>query len=383
MSLTSHTENSTTVSADRQGKPSLYDAVLGQANSLNFIRFVLASLVIVAHSAPLVKYNAGILGIPAPAVIDSLGHWAVYLFFCISGFLIAHSAQRGTAIGYLKRRTMRIFPGYWVSLLFVVFICGPISVATGHTSEPFSLKSAAGYILRNFDLNNRQLAFLGGPTGIPWPGIWNGSTWTLKYEFLAYLALIPIFYISFMRKRSKWLVPVIFVVLFCLIHFFHFSGYTPNIFVNNSLRLSMYFFAGTLLYVWGKRVTYSAPLGIALIAVSFVATLFWEATTMSYLPLPTAYGVLALSAAIKTRWCSKNDISYGVYIYAFPVQILLVIFGSASLGWVLNAILTFAITVGLAWLSWLYIEKPSLALKNRKILPIRRNRSTDAVAVSS
>ena len=383
MSLTSHTENSTTVSADRQGKPSLYDAVLGQANSLNFIRFVLASLVIVAHSAPLVKYNAGILGIPAPAVIDSLGHWAVYLFFCISGFLIAHSAQRGTAIGYLKRRTMRIFPGYWVSLLFVVFICGPISVATGHTSEPFSLKSAAGYILRNFDLNNRQLAFLGGPTGIPWPGIWNGSTWTLKYEFLAYLALIPIFYISFMRKRSKWLVPVIFVVLFCLVQFFHFSGYTPNIFVNNSLRLSMYFFAGTLLYVWGKRVTYSAPLGIALIAVSFVATLFWEATTMSYLPLPTAHGVLALSAAIKTRWCSKNDISYGVYIYAFPVQILLVIFGSASLGWVLNAILTFAITVGLAWLSWLYVEKPSLALKNRKILPIRRNRSTDAVAVSS
>lgn len=65
------------------------------------------------------------------------------------------------------------------------------------------------------------------------------------------------------------------------------------------------------------------------------------------------------------------------------MQILLTIFGSASLGWVLNAIITFAITVGLAWLSWLYVEKPALALKDRKLLRIRRDRPTDTVAASS
>ena len=102
-----------------------------------------------------------------------------------------------------------------------------------------------------------------------------------------------------------------------------------------------------------------------------------------YMALPATYGILALSAAIKTRWCSKNDISYGVYIYAFPVQILLIIFGSASLGWILNAILTFAITIGLAWLSWLYVEKPALALKDRQLLRIRRNRPAGTVAASS
>ncbi len=62
-------------------------------------------------------------------------------------------------VGYLKRRALRIFPGYWVSLLFVVFVCGPISVATGHASDPFSFKSAAGYVLRNFDLQTRQITF--------------------------------------------------------------------------------------------------------------------------------------------------------------------------------------------------------------------------------
>ncbi len=136
MSLTSHAKNSATLSAAESTPRSLYDAILGGTNSLNFLRLSLATLVIVAHSAPLVGFNAGILGIPVPERIGTLGEWAVNMFFCISGFLIAHSAQRGTISGYVKRRALRIFPGYWVSILFVVFLCAPIAVATGHTAEP-------------------------------------------------------------------------------------------------------------------------------------------------------------------------------------------------------------------------------------------------------
>lgn len=109
MSLTSHAKNSATASAERSDKFSLHDAILGKQNSLNFLRLSLASLVIVAHSAPLVGFNAGILGIPVPEHIGTLGEWAVNMFFCISGFLIAHSAQRGTIAGYVKRRALRIF----------------------------------------------------------------------------------------------------------------------------------------------------------------------------------------------------------------------------------------------------------------------------------
>ena len=134
--------------------------------------------------------------------------------------------------------------------------------------------------------------------------------------------------------------------------------------------------------MWGKRIRYNAALAIVLTILGFALQWFVPGIAQ-YMHLPVAYGILALSAAVKTDVCRHNDISYGVYIYAFPVQILLTIFGSASLGWILNAIMTFAITVGLAWLSWLYIEKPSLALKDRKLLPIRRNRPTDTVAESS
>lgn len=382
MSLTSHAKNSATLSAAESTPRSLYDAILGGTNSLNFLRLSLATLVIVAHSAPLVGFNAGILGIPVPERIGTLGEWAVNMFFCISGFLIAHSAQRGTISGYVKRRALRIFPGYWVSILFVVFLCAPIAVATGHTAEPYSLKGAGGYIIHNFDLFNLQYPLFGGPIGIPFTHAWNGSAWTLGFEFLAYLALIPIFYIGFIRKNAKWLVPVIYAGLFFGHQIFELMGREPNHFVGNILRLHAYFFAGVILYMWGKRIRYNATVAIVVTVLGFA--LQWFAPGIAqYMHLPVAYGILALSAAIKTDMCRHNDISYGVYIYAFPVQILLTIFGSASLGWVLNAIITFVITVGLAWLSWLYVEKPALALKDRKLLPIRRNRPTDTVATSS
>ena len=179
MSLTSHAKNSATLSAAESTPRSLYDAILGGTNSLNFLRLSLATLVIVAHSAPLVGFNAGILGIPVPERIGTLGEWAVNMFFCISGFLIAHSAQRGTISGYVKRRALRIFPGYWVSILFVVFLCAPIAVATGHTAEPYSLKGAGGYIIHNliFSTCNTPfsvvpLASLSPTHGMGQPGPW-------------------------------------------------------------------------------------------------------------------------------------------------------------------------------------------------------------------
>lgn len=382
MPLTSHTKNSATLSAAKSTPRSLYDAILGETNSLNFLRLSLASLVIVAHAAPLVGFNAGILGVPVPERIGTLGEWAVNMFFCISGFLIAHSAQRGTISGYVKRRALRIFPGYWASILFVVFLCAPIAVATGHTAEPYSLKGAGGYIAHNFDLFNLQYPLFGGPIGIPFTHAWNGSAWTLGFEFLAYLALIPIFYIGFIRKNAKWLVPVIYAGLFFGHQIFELMGREPNRFVEHILRLHPYFFAGVILYMWGKRIRYNATVAIVVTILGFA--LQWFAPGIAqYMHLPVAYGILALSAAIKTDLCRHNDISYGVYIYAFPVQIMLTIFGSASLGWVLNSIITFAITVGLAWLSWLYVEKPTLALKDRKLLRIRHNRPAGTVAASS
>ena len=60
-----------------------------------------------------------------------------------------------------------------------------------------------------------------------------------------------------------------------------------------------------------------------------------------------------------------TDLSYGTYIYAFPMQQLLVICGLVSLNPFVFAIIATIATLPLAALSWFLIEKPAQSLKSR------------------
>ncbi len=62
----------------------------------------------------------------------------------------------------------------------------------------------------------------------------------------------------------------------------------------------------------------------------------------------------------------RNDLSYGVYIYAFPIQQLLVIAGLATLGVFPFFVLATLATLPLAAMSWFIVEKRALALKKRQ-----------------
>ncbi len=109
--------------------PSLYSAVFELPNSLNFIRLVLATFVIFSHT-PYIVAGVKVDENPLWKEFYVFGDFAVNAFFAISGFLIAHSAYRSSAGSYLVKRILRIFPGYWVSILFVIFIGGTLSVLT-------------------------------------------------------------------------------------------------------------------------------------------------------------------------------------------------------------------------------------------------------------
>lgn len=91
-------------------------------NPLNFIRLVLASLVIIGHVPP-------VMGVPTIPLIHELGNWAVNGFFVITGFLIAGSRARSRWWPYLWRRALRIFPAYWVALIVVAFLAAPLVAA--------------------------------------------------------------------------------------------------------------------------------------------------------------------------------------------------------------------------------------------------------------
>ena len=66
---------------------------------------------------------------------------------------------------------------------------------------------------------------------------------------------------------------------------------------------------------------------------------------------------------------SRNDISYGVYLFAFPLQQLMAVAGvPEAVGLVWFAVLSVAVTVPVAWASWLLVERPSMRL--RRFIPV-------------
>ena len=133
------------------------------------------------------------------------------------------------------------------------------------------------------------------------------------------------------------------------------------------LQMSVVFLAAVCMYqiryLWIHRKTQAflaCVLGIFLIWSGGLQEL---AFTLGLPALIIISG--ALGTPVLRRFGRFGDISYGLYIYAYPVQQTVLWIGGASLPFWQGMILSLIITVALAALSWHWIEKPALSLKNR------------------
>ncbi len=181
-------------------------------NSLNFLRLTLALVVVINHALPLAAFRVigGING-------TGFAEIAVFGFFGISGFLIAGSAVRASAGRYLWQRFLRIFPAFWVCLLATAFVFGVIAwlhhpvVPHCGISCYFDARSNGpfGYTYRNLLLIIHQHSIAGTPTGSLDPLEWNGSLWSLAYEFLCYLILMALAVVGLLRHRGVVLISTV------------------------------------------------------------------------------------------------------------------------------------------------------------------------------
>ena len=136
----------------------------------------------------------------------------------------------------------------------------------------------------------------------------------------------------------------------------------------NSLRLGASFAAGMTLWAFRESLPRTTTLTVLAGAVSCILYFFAPPTLMYALaPLPLGYLLLSLGASSRIRLGSTNDISYGVYIYAFPVGQMLAVLGGQRLGYFGMVVATLALTVPLAWLSWKLVERPALKRKDVRL----------------
>lgn len=347
-------------------------------NNFHFLRFLAATLVIYGHSYPLTgrgnldKLQEWSLGVFPTA------HMGVCIFFTISGYLIAKSLHSSTTItNYLWKRLLRLLPGLIVACLITVFIVGPIATELS-LQDYFSQRATYRYfkIIKLFPRYDDLLP--GVFTTLPSSSV-NGSLWTLAYEFTCYLLLLFAFLLF--RKWYKTAILVCFASL--LLSFLWWHPYLvehpivslPLLHLNLSdlLNFGLYFAGGAVFYLYRDKIVYNWKNLLILLSLVVIAYLLSSTYNLFSLDiifwaryLLIIYSVLffGLSKGPLNHFENVGDLSYGLYIYAYPVQQLIVHFAGSSISISMMFLLSMLLTLPLACLSWYFIEKPSLRCKS-------------------
>ena len=299
-----------------------------------------------------------------PSIQDeNLGGWAVFGFFTISGYLITASRFANPLGRYLVLRVARIYPAFVVCLVVTAGVFAPIAwAAEGRDWSSFltTPTSPPAYVLGNLALRINAYDVAGTPSAVPYPGAWNGSLWTLYFEFLCYL-LVGLLVCLPVVRRHRWLIVVAFagsVVAWATVGAWGAGAYSDVVLL---ARLLPAFLGGAVVWVAIGRVPLRTPFAlVALVAavVLVVSVEHWGAQAAS--PL-IAYVLLWLSTVLPSPAVARrHDISYGVYIYAFPVQQLLVYAGAHRFGLVAYDVLAALATAAVAVVSWRLVERPAL-----------------------
>jgi peptidoglycan/LPS O-acetylase OafA/YrhL len=332
-----------------------------RTDGLNLVRLVLALAVLVSHGVVTA-------GLAEPRIAgETLGGWAVAAFFAISGYLVAGSRLTHTMPVYLAHRLGRIMPAYWVSLVVTaVLALGVLVGTTGLTTT--ALRSAVTFVTSNIGLVQVQPDVAGTPVGVPYPGVWNASLWTLAYEFACYLVIgVLVWLLPAARARRRVVLAVIWIgVLAVHAGAPHLLTDVPEV-LQQAARLGTFFLGGALLQSVCRPRDLRPGVAFLLLAAALGLVVANNRVGAEVGAPLWAYVLLSAGCFLPSpRAIRDHDISYGTYIYAFPVSQLLVIVGLREAGLGLFLAGTVALTVTLGALSWVLVERPALrAVKGR------------------
>jgi peptidoglycan/LPS O-acetylase OafA/YrhL len=359
------------VASDRSSL--LIDPAHRGANNLTLIRLTLALAVLFSHCFPL---SLGTNDHEWAYVLTrgqlTLGELAVDAFFMISGFLIMQSwDQSDWPMAYLRKRVLRIYPGFLVATAFSILVVGAVAAPDSGQYLSALRAHAASSIGATLTLNPPVTP----PTllGVPFPNSTNGSLWTIRPEFECYLLVVLIGSLSLGARA------VVTTVLFSSLLGARLAivavgrlladGWAIGEQPWNAIRFGLCFLAGAVLYCYRSRVPRRRD-WFWLSVGGLVLTSALGAGLEIWLLIGGAYALfyLAFHARVVQSWFVANgrDWSYGIYLYAWPIQQLV--------AWRLDGHLTpyrmFGLavipTMAAAAVSWTLIERPALRFKRRR-----------------
>jgi peptidoglycan/LPS O-acetylase OafA/YrhL len=346
-------------------RPRSLDAALaGEENSFNAVRLLAAAAVVVSHSFALLRGE--LVGEPLYGLTPyTLGQHAVTVFFALSGLMLARSWDRNPDIlRFARARLLRIYPALIACGLVTALLVGALATRLP-LAEYLSSRETLSYpVLVGALFNGARLpeVFATGPQ----PGAVNYSLWTIKYELAAYVAFGVAAVLGLAGRRLL----ILFAVTALVGAVYVLERVEPVGKLAPAVPMGRFFLAFTLgaaAYYWRERL----PLRLDLLAAATLAAFAMQALVSdlaeaAFVAL-ASYGALvfgSLRARGPAALAGRHDVSYGLYLYGWPVQQLILPYAE----WhpLAHAAAATAIALVLATLSWFLVEKPALALKRRR-----------------
>jgi peptidoglycan/LPS O-acetylase OafA/YrhL len=344
----------------------------GDRNAFDIVRLMLASLVVLEHSFFLIDNSSGRdpLSVLSHGQTNS-GQVAVYMFFSLSGFLVTYSLMQSASFWqFMGKRIARIVPGFLVASMIGVFVVGPLT--TPNLALYFYDQQWLPLIANALALKQVNVAHALGGNPLP---LVHGTLWTIQYEFDCYLIIGLIGAAGLLKPNLR---PFTFVAIALalatgwFVRFPTINWGLPSLFLSSPERwpdLFPFFFLGSAFYLFRERVPKSAALfgiSVASIAFSFAfAGAHWA------LLLAGTYVVLyiSLSCAAELKLLGRRvDLSYGVYLFGWPIQQLLLYVFQQKLAAISLFVTSLPLSYSAAWASWTWVERPCLAFVRRRSL---------------
>lgn len=348
---------------------------MNRENNFTIIHILAALMVITGHQFIL-------LGGEAPSVMGVAIHGlGVRILFLVSGYLVSMSYLRTKSRrGFIWKRLSRLYPALAVCLILSAVIMRFL------TSVPeYYWQSAWQYVAHNLELRPKfDIADVFRDN--IYQGTVNGSLWTLPIEVACYLLLIPFLDVyRAIAKKNASLSKLLFLCILVALSIFecyyelNMSGKTAILWATDWYRavsLLIYFIIGSGFYVMDLKRYCNWQ--IAVVAVLFLMCVD-HALKIFMTPFVAGYTVLCFALADKALFShtlENRDVCYGLYLYAMPVQQVLIQLLYVRMGLHWSVYFYLILTVIIAWIlaeiSLKYIEIPCAKISNHILKKLER-----------
>ncbi|HSY53580.1 MAG TPA: acyltransferase [Opitutaceae bacterium] len=304
----------------------------------------------------------------------STGELAVLGFFGLSGYLISTSCAKlinepGGWARFISRRFLRIMPGFWVCLILTATVIAPLLVTLYHRSlqsyDFFGARGGWDYIRNNWWLVIRQYDLGDVLRDAPYGAI-DGNLWSLLPEVVCYGATLGLAWLGLFRD-NRWMAPAVLALLTAL-NVIHLGNqdilFGPTAIVLNSWYLYLgAYFTGMTLYCYKEEFPVR-DWRKAVFAGFFMLFMLKFGGTM--LGAPLLVPLLLLSVGELFVFPLRHDLSYGIYIYGSPALQIAAAIMVIRNHYILYTLSSLALAAGMAFLSWILVERPCISFGHRK-----------------